>query len=207
METLHIRRVSVFNSWCKKCCLTYTWRVNFFKIRAWNGIKTPLPPPPLRYPLLRKRQKEKEIMKMQYLFNFVHGDDKIPCTTIVGGRVPIERPLFIFVCSFLHDVNKKRTLRNLCGVGGRDWFVHDLCIPVQWNCNSDHLAHLVLSRCKMSLLLWWCCETVMMSVKVRIRSQGSLWLILRVRESRHKLYRNEPSSVTFESRFAVLAMI
>ena len=33
---------------------------------------------PLRFPLLRKRQKDKEIMKMQYLFHSVHGDDKIP---------------------------------------------------------------------------------------------------------------------------------
>ena len=112
-------------------------------------------------------------MKMQYLFNPIHGDDKIPCTTIVGGGVFIERPLNIFVCSFLQDVNKKRTLRNLCGVGVKDWFVHDLCIPVQCNCNSDE-DHLVLSRCKMSLLLFWCYETVMMSVKVRLRSQGSL---------------------------------
>ena len=137
---------------------------------------------PFRCPLLRKRQKEKEIMKMQYLFHSVHGDDKIPHITIVGGGVFIERPRYILICSFLHDVNKKRTLRNLCGVGGRDWFVHDLCIPLQCNCNSDE-GHLVLSRCKMSLVLFWCYETVMMSVKVQLRSQGSLWLILRVRGS------------------------
>ena len=132
-----------------------------------------LPPPPLRYPLLRKRQKEKEIIRMQYLFNSVHGDDKIPHITVVGGGVFIERPINIFVCSFLHDVNKKRTLRNLCGVGSRDWFVHNICIPVQCNCNSDGF-HLVLSRCKMSLLLFWCDEIMMMSMKAQLRSQLSL---------------------------------
>ena len=135
---------------------------------------------PLRCPLLRKRQKDKEIMKMQYLFHSVHGDDKIPPNadlwiTIVGGGVFIERPRYILICSFLHDVNKKRTLRNLCGVGSRDWFVHNICIPVQCNCNSDGF-HLVLSRCKMSLMLFWCDEIMMMSMKVQLRSQLSLSL-------------------------------
>ena len=133
-----------------------------------------LPPPPSISSPKKKAERERNHQNARPV-QICPWRWQIPHITVVGGGVFIERPINIFVCSFLHDVNKKRTLRNLCGVGSRDWFVHNICIPVQCNCNSDGF-HLVLSRCKMSLLLFWCDEIMMMSMKVQLRSQLSLSL-------------------------------
>ena len=71
------------------------------------------------------------------MFCAIQSGDKVPQTAIVRAVVFVERSVYVFFCSFVHDVDQQSSILHFCDVTGWNWFINHAGIPVNLQGDCD----------------------------------------------------------------------